>query len=52
VRRLKAVRDALRENAYSWDMTMKDGRIVKVVAFFDTRDFTEFWNRVTPKKTE
>lgn len=33
-------------------MTMKDGRIVKVVAFFDTIDFTEFWNRVTPKKAE
>jgi len=38
------------ENTYSWYMTMKDGRIVKVVAFFDTIDFTEFWNRVTPKK--
>lgn len=40
------------ENTYSWYMTMKDGRIVKVVAFFDTIDFTEFWNRVTPKKAE
>lgn len=35
------------ENTYSWYMTMKDGRIVNVVAFFDTIDFTEFWNRVT-----
>lgn len=40
------------ENTYSWYMTMKDGRIVKVVAFFDTIDFTEFWNRVTPEETE
>ncbi len=31
---------------------MKDGRIVKVVAFFDTIEFTEFWNRVTPEKAE
>jgi len=31
---------------------MKDGRIVKVVAFFDTISFTEFWNRVVPKKAE
>lgn len=37
-------------NTYSWFMTMKDGRIVEVVAFFDTIDFTEFWNRVTPQK--
>lgn len=39
-------------NTYSWYMTMKDGRIVKVVAFFDTIEFTEFWNRVTPEKAE
>ena len=37
-------------NTYSWFMTMKDGRIVEVVAFFDTIDFAEFWNRVTPEK--
>ena len=39
-------------NTYSWYMTMKDGRIVKVVAFFDTIEFTEFWNRVIPEKAE
>ncbi len=39
-------------NTYSWFMTMKDGRIVEVVAFFDTIDFTEFWNRITPEKAK
>jgi ketosteroid isomerase-like protein len=37
------------KNTYSWYMTMKDGRIVKVVAFFDTIEFTEFWERVQVK---
>jgi ketosteroid isomerase-like protein len=27
---------------------MRDGQVVKAVAFFDTRDFDEFWNRVSP----
>lgn len=37
------------KNTYSWYMTMKDGRIVKVVAFFDTIEFTELWERVQVK---
>jgi hypothetical protein len=27
---------------------MEHGRVIEVVAFFDTRVFDEFWNRVTP----
>jgi hypothetical protein len=37
------------KNTYSWFITMKDGRIVKVVAFFDTIEFTELWERVPGK---
>jgi ketosteroid isomerase-like protein len=36
-------------NTYSWYLQMRDGQVVKSVAFFDTRDFDEFWNRVSPK---
>jgi uncharacterized protein len=27
---------------------MRDAQVVKAIAFFDTRDFDEFWNRVSP----
>lgn len=41
-------------NTYSWFMTMKNGRIVKVVAFFDTIDLADVWKRipVTSKTTD
>lgn len=29
---------------------MKDTKVVSVIAFFDTREFEEFWNRVSPEK--
>ena len=37
------------KNTYSWYMQMRDGMIVNVVAFFDTIEFTDFWNRVEPQ---
>jgi uncharacterized protein len=36
-------------NTYSWFLQMRNGQVAKAVAFFDTRDFDEFWNRVSPK---
>ena len=36
-------------NTYTWYFQMKDGKATKVVAFFDTREFDEFWARVTPE---
>lgn len=36
-------------NTYSWYFQMRDGQVVKATAFFDNRDFDEFWNRVSPK---
>jgi ketosteroid isomerase-like protein len=30
-------------------MKMRDGRIVDVVAFFDTIEFMDLWTRVKPK---
>ena len=35
-------------NTYTWYFEMKDARVVKATAFFDTRDFDEFWARVSP----
>lgn len=35
-------------NTYSWYMQMRDGKIVNVVAFLDTIELTELWNRVQP----
>ncbi len=35
-------------NTYTWYFQMRDGKAVKVIAFFDTREFDEFWARVSP----
>jgi uncharacterized protein len=35
-------------NVYTWYFQMSEGKVVKAVAFFDTRDFDEFWERVSP----
>ena len=35
-------------NTYTWYFQMKDGVVFKAVAFFDTREFDEFWARVSP----
>jgi ketosteroid isomerase-like protein len=37
-------------NTYTWYFWMTHGKVVKAIAFFDTRDFDEFWQRVTPKR--
>ena len=39
-------------NTYSWYMTMKNGRIVKVVAFFDTIDLADLWRRIPGSKQD
>lgn len=33
-------------NTYSWYMTMKDGKIIKAIAFFDTIELDAIWNRI------
>jgi len=35
-------------NTYTWYLRMRDGRIVDVVAFFDTIEFTDLWTRIRP----
>jgi uncharacterized protein len=35
-------------NTYTWYFQMKAGQVIKAVAFFDTREFDEFWSRVAP----
>jgi ketosteroid isomerase-like protein len=36
------------ENSYTWYLRMNDGRIVDVVAFFDSIAFNDLWTRVSP----
>lgn len=36
-------------NTYAWFLTMSEGRITEVIAFFDGIEFDDYWNRVTPK---
>ena len=35
-------------NTYTWYMQMREGKIINVIAFFDTIEFTDFWKRVQP----
>ena len=36
-------------NTYAWFMQMRGGKIVRVTAFFDTIEFTDFWKRIAPR---
>lgn len=36
-------------NTYAWFMQIRDGKIVKATAFFDSLEFDAFWKRVQPK---
>jgi ketosteroid isomerase-like protein len=35
-------------NTYAWFLDMRDGKIVKAFAFFDSVVFNEFWQLVKP----
>jgi ketosteroid isomerase-like protein len=35
-------------NTYAWFLTMRDDKVVKAFAFFDSTEFNEFWTRVSP----
>ena len=37
------------KNTYTWYMRMREGKIVEVIAFFDTIEFTDFWTRIKPE---
>jgi ketosteroid isomerase-like protein len=37
-------------NTYTWYFDMRDAKVVHAIAFFDNRDFDEFWNRVSPER--
>lgn len=36
------------KNTYTWYFYMRDGKVTKAIAFFDTREFDDFWQRVKP----
>lgn len=35
-------------NTYAWFLRMREGRVDRVTALFDTRTFDEMWTRVAP----
>ncbi|WP_454019878.1 nuclear transport factor 2 family protein [Azospirillum sp. Marseille-Q6669] len=35
-------------NSYAWFLTLRNDRIIKATAFFDSIAFNDFWQRVTP----
>lgn len=35
-------------NTYTWYFSMKDKKVVSVIAFFDTHDFDDLWTQVSP----
>ncbi|MDX2211073.1 MAG: nuclear transport factor 2 family protein [Sphingopyxis sp.] len=35
-------------NSYAWILTLKNGQIVRAVAFFDAKAFDDLWTRVSP----
>ena len=37
-------------NTYAWFMEMKNGRVIKVSAFYDSIDFNDLWSRVSPQQ--
>lgn len=37
------------ENSYAWLLTLREGRIVRGIGFFDAYRFDDLWNRVTPR---
>jgi uncharacterized protein len=36
------------KNTYTWYFRTRAGKMISAVAFFDTREFDEFWARVSP----
>jgi uncharacterized protein len=36
-------------NTYTWYFQISGTNVVKAIAFFDTREFDEFWTRVKPE---
>jgi ketosteroid isomerase-like protein len=36
-------------NTYTWNMRVRDEKIVAVIAFFGTIEFTDLWTRVKPE---
>ena len=38
-------------NTYTWYFQIRETKVVNAIAFFDTRDFDDFWTRVKPTLT-
>jgi ketosteroid isomerase-like protein len=40
------------KNTYAWFMEMKEGKAVRVFAFFDSIEFDDLWSRVKPQPSK
>ena len=38
------------KNTYTWFLDMRDGKVVKATAFFDSIEFNDLWSRVQPSQ--
>jgi uncharacterized protein len=38
-------------NTYAWFMDLRDGKVIRATAFFDSIEFNELWARVAPPAT-
>ena len=38
------------KNTYAWFLTMRDGLVVRAVAFYDSIAFNDLWSRVAPRE--
>lgn len=38
-------------NTYAWFMELRDGKVIRATAFFDSIEFNELWARVAPPAT-
>lgn len=46
----KAADGKIYANTYAWFLKLKDDKIVRATAFFDSVHFNDLWTRVAPKK--
>lgn len=40
------------ENTYAWFLALRDDKIMRAFAFFDSVEFNDLWTRVTPGQSK
>ena len=42
--------DQVYENSYAWFMTLRSGKVVDGIAFYDSISFNDLWTRIEPRR--